>query len=144
LKYDKAGRSDGVAFVTYTSIEDANEAIRKYNGANAAGQPITVTLDVEAPRRPASSPVIRGPRVGGGSRGFPRGPRFGGGARMDTGRGGRGGGGGGGGGGVGGGDRNPRQPRRTQEDLDKELDDFMSGPPPAAENGTGGEEMAVD
>jgi len=137
LKYDKAGRSDGVAFVTYTSIEDANEAIRKYNGANAAGQPITVTLDVEAPRRPASSPVIRGPRVGGGggSRGFTRGPRFGGGARMDTGRGGRGGGGG---------DRNPRQPRRTQEDLDKELDDFMSGPPPAAENGTGGEEMAVD
>ena len=137
MKYDKAGRSDGVAFVTYTSIEDANEAIRKYNGANAAGQPITVTLDVEAPRRPASSPVIRGPRVGGGggSRGFTRGPRFGGGARMDTGRGGRGGGGG---------DRNPRQPRRTQEDLDKELDDFMSGPPPAAENGTGGEEMAVD
>jgi len=138
LKYDKAGRSDGVAFVTYTSIEDANEAIRKYNGANAAGQPITVTLDVEAPRRPASAPVTHGPRVGGGggSRGFTRGPRFGGGARMDTGRGGRGGGGGG--------DRNPRQPRRTQEDLDKELDDFMSGPPPAAENGTGGEEMAVD
>ena len=137
MKYDKAGRSDGVAFVTYTSIEDANEAIRKYNGANAAGQPITVTLDVETPRRPASSPVVRGPRVGGGggSRGFTRGSRFGGGARMDTGRGGRGGGGG---------DRNPRQPRRTQEDLDKELDDFMSGPPPAAENGTGSEEMAVD
>ena len=135
MLYDKAGRSDGVAFVTYTSLEDANEAIRKYNGANAAGQPITVTLDVEAPRRPASTQVTRGPRLGGrgGSRGFTRGARFSSGARMDTGRSGTGGGG----------ERPPRQPRRTQEDLDKELDDFMSGPPPAAENGTG-EEMAVD
>ena len=131
MKYDKAGRSDGVAFVTYTSIDDANEAIRKYNGANAAGQPITVSLDIEAPRRPASVPGARGPRTG--PRGLGSGSRFTGGARMDSGRDGRGGGG----------ERPHRQPRRTQEDLDKELDDFMSGPPPAAENGTG-EEMAVD
>ena len=130
LKYDKAGRSDGVAFVTYTSIDDAKEAIRKYNGANAAGQPITVSLDIEAARRPASAPVGRGPRSG--PRGPSRGGRFTEGARMESGRGGGGGGG-----------RPSRQPKRTQEDLDKELDDFMSGPPPAAENGTG-EEMAVD
>ena len=130
LKYDKAGRSDGVAFVTYTSIDDAKEAIRKYNGANAAGQPITVSLDTEAPRHRPSAPGAHAPRRG--PRGFSRGPRFGRGARMDGGRGGRSGA-----------ERPPRQPRRTQEDLDKELDDFMSGPPPAAQNGSG-EEMAVD
>ena len=124
--YDKMGRSDGVAFVTYSSIDDANEAIRKYNGANAAGQPITVTLDNETSRRPAG---------GGGrsrGRGFTRGQqrptRMPGGVRMDAGGRGRG--------------RGERQPRATQEDLDKELDDFMSAHPPG-ENGNG-EEMAVD
>jgi THO complex subunit 4 len=39
MKYDKLGRSDGVAYVTYGSMEHAHEAIRKYNGANAAGIP---------------------------------------------------------------------------------------------------------
>ena len=118
LKYDKMGRSDGVAFVTYTSLADANEAIRKYNGANAAGQPITVTLDPDVPRRPIGS----GNRSRG--RGFTRGPsRMTSGPRVGSGRG-------------------ERRPRRTQEDLDRELDDFMSAPPPG-ENGNG-EEMAID
>jgi THO complex subunit 4 len=113
------GRSDGVAFVTYTSLDDANEAIRKYDGANAAGQPITVTLDTETPRRPIGS----GNRSRG--RGFTRGPsRMG--PRMGSGR----------------GERGERRPQRTQEDLDKELDDFMSAPPPTG-NGNG-EEMAID
>src|SRR5947207_7832111 len=112
------GRSDGVAFVTYTSLGDANEAIRKYNGANAAGQPITVALDADVPRRPIGS----GNRSRG--RGFTRGPsRMATAPRMASGRG-------------------ERRPRRTQEDLDRELDDFMSAPPPG-ENGNG-EEMAVD
>ena len=135
------GRSDGVAFVTYASLSDANEAIRKFNGANAAGQPITVTLDAEAtPRRPV--PTNPRPR---GARGFPRsGPRPMGGGRMAAGGGGRGGPP------RGPGERRERQPRRTQEDLDKELEDFMSGPPPA-ENGNNdgaeagnGDEMALD
>ena len=109
------GRSDGVAFVTYSSIDDANEAIRKYNGANAAGQPITVTLDTEAPRRPASGFANTGFANRSRGRGFARGVPHGG--RMTSGRGapsGRG---------------RERQPRRTQEDLDKELEDFMSAPP---------------
>ena len=159
MKYDKLGRSDGVAFVTYTSISDANEAIRKFNGANAAGitfnvrqlliagQPITVTLDAEVlNQRPG--PIGAGFSRPRGPRGFNRGaPRHGGGGRMD-------GGGSGGGRGRGGprgapGERRDnRQPRRTQEDLDKELEAFMSGPPPA-ENGHGdgngvGVEMALD
>lgn len=118
LKYDKMGRSDGVAFVTYTSLDDANEAIRKYNGANAAGQPISVAHDTETPRRPIGS----GNRSRG--RGFTRGPsRTASGPRV-------------------GGGRSERRPRRTQEELDKELDDFMSAPPPAG-NGNA-EEMAVD
>lgn len=123
LKYDKLGRSDGVAFVTYSSIDDANEAIRKYNGANAAGQPITVTLDAEPPRRP--NPTGFASRSRG--RGFTRdGPPHG--HRGPSGRG-RGG-------------PRERQPRPTQEDLDKELEDFMSAPPPG-ENGNG-EQMVVD
>jgi THO complex subunit 4 len=140
LKYDKMGRSDGVAYVTYSSIADANEAIRKFNGANAAGQPITVTLDADVtPRRPAPGPVNPRPR---GARGFGRG-----GSRP---MGGRMAGGGERGGPRGSGERRENKPRRTQEELDKELDDFMSGPPPA-DNGNNdgaeaanGEAMALD
>ncbi|KAJ2977482.1 hypothetical protein NUW58_g7801 [Xylaria curta] len=38
LLYDRAGRSDGVAFVTYESRDDALDAIREFNGANAKGR----------------------------------------------------------------------------------------------------------
>ncbi|KAI5294686.1 hypothetical protein KEM52_003441 [Ascosphaera acerosa] len=44
LRYDRAGRSDGVAFVTYRHLDDAKEAIREFDGANAKGQPIRLTL----------------------------------------------------------------------------------------------------
>lgn len=37
LRYDRAGRSEGTAFVTYETQRDAEDAIREYNGANAAG-----------------------------------------------------------------------------------------------------------
>lgn len=37
LLYDRAGRSDGTAFVTYQSAEDAKRAVREYDGANANG-----------------------------------------------------------------------------------------------------------
>lgn len=53
LRYDRAGRSEGTAFVTYETHRDAEDAIREYNGANAAGQPIRLTLmpSGPAPRR---------------------------------------------------------------------------------------------
>jgi len=40
LTYDRAGRSDGIAYVTYESAQDAKKAIREFDGANAKGQPI--------------------------------------------------------------------------------------------------------
>lgn len=41
LVYDRAGRSEGIAYVIYESAQDAKEAIRQYDGANAKGM-ITV------------------------------------------------------------------------------------------------------
>jgi len=43
LTYDRAGRSEGVAYVTYESAQDAKTAIREFDGANAKGQPIHLT-----------------------------------------------------------------------------------------------------
>ncbi|KAJ2904712.1 THO complex subunit 4A [Zalerion maritima] len=53
LKYDRAGRSEGTAFVIYESRDDAREAIRQFDGANANGQPIRLTL---IPSGPSSRP----------------------------------------------------------------------------------------
>ncbi|OAL33961.1 hypothetical protein AYO20_06796 [Fonsecaea nubica] len=50
LRYDRAGRSEGVAFVTYEHVADARAAIREFDGANAKGQPIHLTL-LPLPRR---------------------------------------------------------------------------------------------
>ncbi|KAL3588720.1 hypothetical protein FPOAC2_10879 [Fusarium poae] len=44
LRYDRAGRSEGTAFVTYERREDAEEAVKQFDGANANGQPIQLTL----------------------------------------------------------------------------------------------------
>lgn len=44
LVYDRAGRSEGVAFVTYKRVVDAHSAIREFDGANAKGQPIHMSL----------------------------------------------------------------------------------------------------
>lgn len=45
LRYDRAGRSDGVAFVIYERKEDATEAIRQFDGANANGSSYSLCLD---------------------------------------------------------------------------------------------------
>lgn len=44
LQYDRAGRSDGTAFVTYDHIADARTAVKEFDGANAKGQPIRLTI----------------------------------------------------------------------------------------------------
>ncbi|KAL9606297.1 MAG: hypothetical protein Q9179_000517 [Wetmoreana sp. 5 TL-2023] len=44
LRFDRAGRSSGTAFVTYCHLSDARLAIREFDGANAHGQPIRLTL----------------------------------------------------------------------------------------------------
>ncbi|KAI1817991.1 RNA-binding domain-containing protein [Poronia punctata] len=51
LVYDRAGRSEGVAYVTYENRDDAMDAIREFNGANAKGQPIRMSIVSSAPRR---------------------------------------------------------------------------------------------
>lgn len=51
MKYDRAGRSEGTAFVTYQSPHDAAQAIKEFDGANAAGQPIRLTMMPTGPRR---------------------------------------------------------------------------------------------
>lgn len=38
LLYDRAGRSNGTAFVTYEDVADAKAAIREFDGANANGE----------------------------------------------------------------------------------------------------------
>lgn len=44
IQYDRAGRSEGAATVTYHHVEDARRAIREFDGANAKGQQIRLTL----------------------------------------------------------------------------------------------------
>ncbi|KAL8853503.1 MAG: hypothetical protein Q9221_001662 [Calogaya cf. arnoldii] len=60
LRFDRAGRSSGTAFVTYHRISDARLAIREFDGANAHGQPIRLTL---LPTAPANDIRGRGPVV---------------------------------------------------------------------------------
>ncbi|KAL8974034.1 MAG: hypothetical protein Q9197_001730 [Variospora fuerteventurae] len=49
LRFDRAGRSSGTAFVTYQHLSDARRAIREFDGANAHGQPIRLALLPVAP-----------------------------------------------------------------------------------------------
>ncbi|KAI1328368.1 RNA-binding domain-containing protein [Xylariaceae sp. FL0255] len=51
LIYDRAGRSEGIAYVTYEDRDDASQAMREFNGANAKGQPIHMSIMSSAPRR---------------------------------------------------------------------------------------------
>ncbi|KAF3062009.1 THO complex subunit 4A [Daldinia childiae] len=51
LLYDRAGRSEGTAFITYENRDDAMEAIKQYDNANAKGQPIRLSVLASAPRR---------------------------------------------------------------------------------------------
>lgn len=61
LRYDRAGRSEGVAFVSYHRARDADEAIREFDGANAKGQPIRLTL-LPPPRRENPFDRVENPR----------------------------------------------------------------------------------
>lgn len=50
LTYDRAGRSAGTAFVIYDHIADARTAVKEFDGANARGQPIRLTILPLPPR----------------------------------------------------------------------------------------------
>ncbi|KAH8815260.1 putative RNA binding protein [Xylogone sp. PMI_703] len=64
LVYDRAGRSEGIAYVTYEYAQDARRAIREFDGANAKGQPIRLISIPAGPsggrRNPFDSAVLPG------------------------------------------------------------------------------------
>lgn len=53
LLYDRADRSQGTAYVVYRTAEHARQAVRDFDGCNANGQPIRLTL---MPNGPAPAP----------------------------------------------------------------------------------------
>ncbi|KAF5134253.1 Aly/REF export factor 2 [Metarhizium anisopliae] len=138
LRYDRAGRSEGVAYVTYEQREDAEEAIKQFDGANAnvmPGRPLAERISAPGGRARSTSPrrrlededaarkgidrYIPGrrsrspmPRRSGGRGGRrPGARREGGNNSNEGGRGGRG---------------NPRG-KKTQEELDAEMADYFGG-----------------
>lgn len=65
LLYDRQDRSKGIAFVTYGSLSDARAAVREFDGANANGQPIRLTLMPPPPQtRAARNPFDTAERPG--------------------------------------------------------------------------------
>jgi len=56
LLYDRQDRSRGIAFVTMPNPRDAADAVRDYDGANANGQPIRVSLMSSAPANRPRNP----------------------------------------------------------------------------------------
>ncbi|KAK5695715.1 hypothetical protein LTR17_024439 [Elasticomyces elasticus] len=61
LLYDRQDRSEGTAFVTYEDPRDARDALKDYDGQNASGQPIRITL---MPTAPAAISAPTGPKPG--------------------------------------------------------------------------------
>jgi len=153
LVYDRAGRSEGVAYVTYDRRDDAEESVRQFDRANAKGQPIRLSIVHSAPRRnPFDNAYMPGrslsdritrprslspgrdvdryvPGEGGRQHRNSRSPM----PRRRGERGGRRPGARreGGNSSAGGEDREPRRggarPKKTQEELDEEMANYFSG-----------------
>ncbi|GJN87157.1 hypothetical protein Rhopal_000102-T1 [Rhodotorula paludigena] len=153
LQFDRSGRSQGVAWVTYGSEKHAAQAKEAFDGAMAKGEPIQVDFDYHIDRaseRGAAAPGSLLSRLGGSSDSN-RGPRFandGPSSRRASGprtfnprnergvgsaprgeRGERGERGGRGGRGGGRGARGEKREPKTNDDLDRELEAFMKAPP---------------
>ncbi|GAA5919708.1 hypothetical protein JCM1841_000758 [Sporobolomyces salmonicolor] len=150
IKFDRSGRSEGIAWVTYTSEEHAAQAKEAFDGASAKGQNIKVDFDFRPDRAaergvPAPGSLLarlesdhsRGPKYaspsstarGRGGPGAQRGvgsfdPRDSRSAPRGGARGGRGGRGGREGG------REPRERKepKTNDDLDRELEAYLKSP----------------
>ncbi|KAL0959697.1 hypothetical protein HGRIS_011392 [Hohenbuehelia grisea] len=56
IRYDRSGRSSGVAVITYESPADATKAKKQYDGILAKGQPMEIAFDKSVTRRSASEP----------------------------------------------------------------------------------------
>ncbi|OAA67901.1 RNA-binding protein [Niveomyces insectorum RCEF 264] len=127
LLYDRAGRSEGVAYVTYEFADDAKAAIREFDGANAKGQPIHLTIVAAGRRnpfeaavkpgsgRPLAERITRPRRTRGGDDDEEGDDNGNGGLESVAEAAARG---------I---DRGNRRPRKTQEELDAEMADYFGG-----------------
>lgn len=113
IQYDKSGRSEGYAWVTFEQHDHAMEAVGRFDGKKAAGQVITINL-----ARGFGFQGIRDfeRRLEGSGRG----------GSSTRGRGGRGRGRGRGGRGASDNSGGSRRPKKSAEELDAELDAYMN------------------
>ncbi|GAA5838952.1 hypothetical protein JCM3766R1_004540 [Sporobolomyces carnicolor] len=142
IKFDKSGRSTGIAWISYTSEDHAKQAKEAFDGALAKGQNIRVEYDFRADRvQPAPGSLLArldsNPTARRGGRNGPEpsvragrphvGPQRGVGADSRPPRSAPSGPRGARGGAAGRGGKVRREPT-TNEDLDKELEAFMKSP----------------
>ncbi|WVQ75618.1 hypothetical protein IAR50_005247 [Cryptococcus sp. DSM 104548] len=140
IRYDRSGRSTGSAWIEYTTVAAAKNAINKFDGAMTKGQTISIRYGRPPPVQPAPAagpgPTRNGPATSLLSRIQPSAPAGGKGPKGPKGaavapsarevngtgpaRGGRRGRGG-----RGGGARGQRPGPKSAGDLDSELDNFM-------------------
>lgn len=133
LKYDRSGRSSGIAIIAFETPAEATRAKKQFDGILAKGQPMSIAYDTMPPRNPrraTSAPSLinriqKPPLLDRLSRGNaqanpPSAPRGAGPIRSRPSR---------GGGAVS--RPGPKKPK-TAEELDKELDAFMGDSDTAA------------
>lgn len=60
IRYDRSGRSTGVAIISYETAAEAKQALAHYNGKLCKGQPMTIEFDSGPPPRArrASAPSL--------------------------------------------------------------------------------------
>ncbi|KAI6148613.1 hypothetical protein BKA82DRAFT_4139687 [Pisolithus tinctorius] len=55
IRYDRSGRSSGVAIVTFETAEEAERAKKQFEGKIAKGQPMEIAFDTTPPKRTRSA-----------------------------------------------------------------------------------------